>query len=78
MGGVWKLGTTKGLTKACFPEKLPEMCIQLLTYENDIVVDPFIGSGTTAFVAQKLKRHFIGFEISPLYCDIANHRLTEV
>ena len=75
VSGIWKLGTVRGKTKACFPEKLPEMCIQLLTYKGDTVLDPFMGSGTTAKVAQELGRNFIGFEISENYCNIANERL---
>lgn len=77
VGGIWKLGTTRGKTKACFPEKLPEMCIQLLTYTNDVVLDPFMGSGTTGKVAKELNRNYIGFEISPEYCKIANDRIDE-
>lgn len=77
VGGIWKLGTTKGMTKACFPERLPEMCIQLLTYKGDTVLDPFMGSGTTAAVAQRLERNFIGFEISPNYYEVAKERLVE-
>ena len=75
VSGIWKLGTVRGKTKACFPESLPNMCIQLLTYEGDIVLDPFMGSGTTAVVAKKTKRNFIGFELSEDYCNIANARL---
>ena len=77
VGGVWHLGTTRGKTKACFPEKLPEMCIKLLSYEGDVVLDPFVGSGTTAAVAKRLNRKYIGFEISPDYCQIARQRLDE-
>ena len=72
VSGVWNLGTTRGKTKACFPESLPNMCIQLLTYEGDIVLDPFMGSGTTAVVAKRTGRNFIGFELSSNYCEIAN------
>ena len=75
VGGVWKLGTTKGKTKCCFPEKLPEMCIELFTYKGDTVLDIFSGSGTTAKVAKKLGRNYIGFEISKEYCNIANRRI---
>lgn len=74
VSGIWKLGTTKGKTKACFPETLPEMCIQLLSYKDDIVLDPFMGSGTTAYVAKMLSRNYIGFEISEEYCKMANAR----
>lgn len=67
VSGVWHLGTTTGYTKACFPEKLPRMCIELLSYKNDLVVDPFSGSGTTCYVAKGLDRRYIGFEISRSY-----------
>lgn len=45
--------------------------------ENDIILDPFAGSGVTLLVAKQLKRKFIGFEINPSYCDIANKRLSQ-
>ena len=45
------------------------------TDENDIVLDPYLGSGTTAFVAKKHNRNFIGIEISKEYCDIAKERV---
>lgn len=75
VGGVWNIGTVRGKTKACFPERLPELCINLLTYEGDLVYDPFSGSGTTPYVAKKLNRIYIGSEISEEYCKIANKRL---
>ena len=77
VGGIWRLGTTRGKTKACFPEKLPQMCIELLTYVGDTVLDPFMGSGTTAKVAKELGRNYIGFEISKEYCEIAENRIKE-
>lgn len=46
--------------------------------EGDLVVDPFMGSGTTAVAAKHLNRNFIGFEISKEYCDIANNRINDV
>ena len=45
--------------------------------ENDLILDPFLGSGTTAVAAKQLKRNFIGIEISPDYCKIANDRLRQ-
>ena len=75
VSGLWHLGTTKSLTKANFPESLPSMCINLLTYKGDLVVDPFMGSGTTGVVAVKNDREFIGFELSPNYCKLANNRI---
>ena len=52
---------------ATFPETLPKWFINLFTEENDIVLDPFAGSGTTLTVAQKMKRNSIGIEILPEY-----------
>lgn len=62
---------------ACYPEFLPKHFIKLFTQENDLILDPFMGSGTTAVVCKKLKRNFIGFEISKEYCDIANKRIEQ-
>lgn len=74
--GLWNLKTeNKGLTKANFDLTLPEKCINLLTYKGDIVLDPFVGSGTTAEACIKAQRNFIGIDISPNYCNVANKRL---
>lgn len=62
---------------AMFPKTLPEFCIIAGCPKNGIVLDPFMGSGTTALVCQKLGRKFIGFEINPDYIKIANQRLKE-
>lgn len=59
------------------PVSLLEFLIQLTTRENQIVLDPFIGSGSTAAACKNLGRQFIGFEINPEYCQIANQRLSE-
>jgi len=77
--GIWDIKTeTKGLTKANFSLDLPTKAINLLTYEGDLVLDPFMGSGTTALAAKRLNRKFIGFEISKEYCKIANDRINEI
>jgi site-specific DNA-methyltransferase (adenine-specific) len=55
---------------AVFPETLPEWFINLFTKEGDVVLDPFMGSGTTIKVAQRLKRNSIGIEIRPEYIDM--------
>ena len=60
---------------AAFPQTLPSWFIRLFTQEHDIVLDPFIGSGTTAVAAQKLNRQFIGIDISEKYCRVAQERL---
>lgn len=59
------------------PIELMEILIANSTNENDIVLEPFAGSGSTCIAAKKLKRRFIGVEIDPQYCEIANQRLAE-
>jgi len=60
---------------APFPIDLPYRLIQLYSFETDIIIDPFIGSGTTAIAALKSKRNFVGFEISEEYIKIAENRI---
>lgn len=62
---------------AVFPEALARDHILSWSNEGDVVLDPFMGSGTTAKAAMLLNRKYIGFEISKEYCDIANKRLLE-
>jgi site-specific DNA-methyltransferase (adenine-specific) len=87
MGNVWEFYTgymksTKDKIAfqhpAVFPDKLAELHILSWSNENDIVLDPFIGSGTTAVASKKLNRHFIGIDINPDYCEIARKRLAEL
>lgn len=56
---------------AAFPEKLPEWFINLFTNEEDVVLDPFLGSGTTCRVASRMNRHSIGIELLPEYYELA-------
>ena len=60
---------------ACFPESLIIDCIRAGCPGNGIVLDPFIGSGTTAVVARKLNRNYVGFEINSDYIEIAERKL---
>lgn len=60
---------------APFPEELPYRLIQLYTFESDVVLDPFCGSGTTCLAALKSKRHYIGYDIEPEYVRLANQRI---
>jgi len=60
---------------ATFPDKLPVDFIECFCPENGIVLDPFMGSGTTAIASIKLGRKFIGFEISKEYCELAEKRI---
>ena len=61
---------------APFPEELPYRLIQLYSFKDDIVLDPFMGSGTTAIAALKSKRYFTGYEIEPAYIDLCNKRIS--
>ena len=63
---------------AAFPENLPEWFIKLFTKEHDTVLDPFMGSGTTNIVAQRMKRNSIGIEIVPEYYEAVKQQLDEV
>ena len=63
---------------APFPEELPHRLINLYSFENDIVLDPFMGSGTTAVAAVKNKRRYIGYDLSEEYITIANNRITNI
>jgi len=78
MTNVWEFNPeTKSEHPAPFPKELPKRCIKYYSYENDIVLDIFIGSGTTAIVCKQLNRKFIGFEINPSYVKLANNRLKQ-
>lgn len=63
---------------APFPIELPKRCIQLYSFKEDIVLDPFCGSGTTCLAAKRLGRYYIGYEIRKEYCEIAECRLKEI
>jgi len=63
---------------AVFPEALPRWFIRLFTSPGDIVLDPFMGSGTTGVSALQLKRKFVGVEIDPTYMGDARERLLEI
>lgn|SRR5579863_4366064 len=60
---------------AAFPVALPAWFIRLFTRPGDVVLDPFLGSGSTVVAARQLKRHYIGIDISPEFCEIARSRL---
>lgn len=77
VGGVWNIQPeTKGLTMANFPVALPKLCIELLTFKDDVVLDPFMGSGTTAIACLETDRQYIGFELSTNYHKIAEDRVS--
>jgi DNA modification methylase len=62
---------------AAFPLELPSWFIRLFTKPGEVILDPFIGSGTTAVAAKKLGRHFIGIELNPEYFDLAEEAIAE-
>jgi len=62
---------------APFPEELPRRLIQLYTFEGDIVLDPFCGSGTTCVAALKSNRHYIGFDNSEEYVELSRERIEQ-
>ncbi|NWG28125.1 MAG: site-specific DNA-methyltransferase [Ignavibacteriaceae bacterium] len=63
---------------APFPEELPARLIKLYSFEEDVVLDPFVGSGTTCIAALKLKRNFVGYDIKEEYVKLANKKLDEL
>ncbi len=74
---VWSVNTGgyKGAHFATFPEELIKDMIKAGCPEGGIVLDPFMGAGTTALVARKLNRNYVGFELNPKYIKIAEKRL---
>jgi site-specific DNA-methyltransferase (adenine-specific) len=76
--GQWKyFAQTKKLTEANFSLDIPINALKILSYEGDIVLDPFMGSGQTAIACKKYNRNYIGFELSKDYCDIAEQRIKD-
>jgi site-specific DNA-methyltransferase (adenine-specific) len=62
---------------APFPLALPQRLIELYTDQGDLVLDPFIGSGTTALAARMFGRHYVGFDVDPAYLELARTRLAQ-
>lgn len=74
--GLWNFCPSKyGNHPATFPIILPKYCISFFSYEGDVVLDPFMGSGTTGMACKELNRDFIGIEISEKYYKLAEQRL---
>ena len=76
---VWDIAVAQNKTShpAVFPIELAEKHIMSWSNEDDVVLDPFMGSGTTALACLKHNRNFIGIEIIKEYCDIATKRIKE-
>ena len=62
---------------APFPVELPRRLIQFYTFEGEVVLDPFMGSGQTALAAIEAGRHYVGYEIDPAYVELAERRISE-
>jgi DNA modification methylase len=71
--GVWDMPSVRANDdhEAKFPVELPRRLIRLLSEPGDLVLDPFIGSGTTAVAAIELSRRYMGFELLPHYAELA-------
>ena len=76
---VWEIPLSKfrGVHFAVFPEKLVELCISAGCPQDGVVLDPFVGSGTTTVVAQRLGRGYVGIDVNPEYCEMARNRLSQ-
>jgi site-specific DNA-methyltransferase (adenine-specific) len=77
---LWEIApesATKVGHPAPFPVELPQRLIELYTYEGDVVLDPFMGSGSAALAAMRTARHFIGFDTDKNYVAAARRRVTE-
>ncbi|MEL7643042.1 MAG: site-specific DNA-methyltransferase [bacterium] len=77
---VWLMDTESARKvghPAPFPVELPYRLIQLYTFTGDIILDPFIGSGTTAIAALMSGRKYIGYEINPQYAELAEARIAQ-
>lgn len=74
---VWQINSVpyKGAHFAAYPPKLVETCLLAGCPQDGIVLDPFLGSGTTAAVAKQMGRHYIGIELNPDYCTLAEQRI---
>ena len=77
---VWEIATHTYAEAhfATFPLELPSRCIKAGSPEGGTVLDPFMGSGTTALVARNLGRNSIGIELNAEYCDLAAKRLSQL
>lgn len=76
--GMWTInGSRKNGHIAPFPREIPKRCIRLFSYEDDTILDPFLGSGTTIVEALENNRRSIGIELSSRYCRLAKKRIRE-
>ena len=62
---------------APFPVEIPRRCIELFTFRDDVVLDPFMGSGSTAVAAVRADRRYVGYDTDPAYVALAEKRVAE-
>ena len=77
---VWRFDAERARTvghPAPFPVELPYRCIQLYTFEGDVVLDPFMGSGQTAIAALKTGRRYVGYEVDQEYVRLSERRIAD-
>lgn len=75
---VWKFAAERASKvghPAPFPVELPLRLIKLYTFENDVVLDPFVGAGTASIAALEAKRRYIGYDVDEKYCELAEKRI---
>lgn len=80
INSIWEMQPAKAKSighPAPFPDELPKRLIKLYSFVGDTVLDPFIGSGTTAAVAQSLNRNAIGYDVNPDYIKLAKKRVAQ-
>lgn len=81
--GIWEFAyekrdlRNKSIHPAVFPIALPTKCIKLFTHEGELVIDPFVGIGTTLLAARDLNRNAVGFDLKQEYIEVARSRLAQ-
>ena len=78
---IWKFPTVSAKKighPAPFPIELPRRCIEMYTFAGDVVLDPFVGSGTTAIAALQTGRRYVGIDLSKEYCELAEKRIAQI
>jgi modification methylase len=78
--GSWNIRSVRlnDYHEAMFPEELVRRCIKMYSFPDDVVFDPFMGSGTTAVVAKKLHRYYLGYELEPKHVVYAENRVNAI
>lgn len=79
ISSIWRFPPEKDRSHpAPFPEEMPHRLIRMFSFVDDIILDPFMGSGTTAVAAKKLGRNYLGYELNEKFIRMAEERLKEI